>query len=169
MQIVNTLIHCIWKSRRLHIVQMANPKTVTMQYMDLFSHLTAQLPVWEMKLYLRRHGNSFATINPMRKKTGKNVLNITVCWIVPKARVCCLQPGSVLLHDYTVNCRKRTSPNKLLCTCFDTGLQAVDVWIFIAVRSEHIPIYLKGFPSLLSCPRHSSSTLLVHWFTLVCW
>lgn len=49
MQIVNTLIHSIFKSRRLHNVQMANPKTVTMQYMDLFSHLTAQLPVWESK------------------------------------------------------------------------------------------------------------------------
>lgn len=51
MQKVNTLTHGIFRSRRLHLcVQMANPKTVTMQYMDLFSHLTAQLPVWEMKL-----------------------------------------------------------------------------------------------------------------------
>lgn len=36
-------------------------------------------------------------------------------------------------------------------------------------RSKHIPIYLKGFPSLLRWLRQSSTTLLLHWFTLLCW
>lgn len=50
MQVFNTLTYSILKSRRtLHIAQMANPKTVTMQYVDLFSHLTAQLPFWKSK------------------------------------------------------------------------------------------------------------------------
>lgn len=166
MQIVNTLIHSIFKSRRLHSVQMANPKTVTMQYMDLFSHLTAQLPVWGTKWCLQRHGNTFATIRNEEKD---------MCFILPSVAlsqkhvfaVCSPAPFFCMMIQLTVD--NVININKLLWTCFHRGLKAVWVWLLMAVRSEHIPMYLKGFPSLLSCPRHSSTTLLVHWFTLGCW
>lgn len=39
----------------------------------------------------------------------------------------------------------------------------------ISEAAHHIPIYLKGFPSLLSWLRHCSTTLVLHWFTLLCW
>ncbi len=32
-----------------------------------------------------------------------------------------------------------------------------------------LPMYLNGFPSLVSWLRHCSTTLEVHWFTLLCW
>lgn len=101
MQVFNTLTYSILKSRRtLHIAQMANPKTVTMQYVDLFSHLTAQLPSVEL--------------------SQKHVL-----------AVCSPAPFFCMMIQFT--------------------------------------IYLKGFPSLLRWLRQSSTTLLLHWFTLVCW
>lgn len=31
------------------------------------------------------------------------------------------------------------------------------------------PMYLNGFPSLVSWLRHCSTTFDVHWFTLLCW
>merc|ERR1712018_53417 len=30
-------------------------------------------------------------------------------------------------------------------------------------------MYLNGLPSFVSWLRHCSTTLLVHWFTLLCW
>jgi len=33
----------------------------------------------------------------------------------------------------------------------------------------HVTMYLKGFPSFVSWFRHCSTTLEVHWLTLLCW
>lgn len=94
--------------------------------------------------------------------------NFTICWIVPEACACCLQPCSILLHDDTVYCENIQVNINFIFT-FYRVLQLVDIWLSIMVRSKHIPIYLKGFPSLLRWLRQSSTTLLLHWFTLACW
>lgn len=87
----------------------------------------------------------------------------TICWIVPEACACCLQPCSILLHDDTVYC-ENIQANINFIFPFYRGLQLVG-----EVRSRPIPIYLKGFPSLLRWLRQSSTTLLLHWFTRMCW
>lgn len=101
-----------------------------------------------MKIYLQ-------SINTT-KMTSE--FNFTICWIVPEACACCLQPCSILLHDDTVYCEK-----------IQVNIVVVYVWFLIMARSKHIPIYLKGFPSLLRWLRQSSTTLLLHWFTRLCW
>lgn len=47
--------------------------------------------------------------------------------------------------------------------------QCVTVPALSENRKLSSPIYLKGFPSLVSWLRDCSTTLVVHWFTLLCW
>lgn len=82
------------------MIQMHRPKTDTIQYMVLFSHLTVQLPSLELS----------------QKQ------ELAVC-----------------------------NPAPFFCII------------------TQVTIYLNGFPILVSWFKHCSTTLEVHWLTLLCW
>ncbi len=89
---------------------MANPKTLTMMYMVLFSHRTVQLPVGWQQIDRK---------NAIEGKDQNPQLPLTVGAVVPVARAGCVQACAVLLQHHAVDCGRQ---QRRFGGCFITSL-----------------------------------------------
>ena len=131
---------------QLGLDHMARPNTVTIQYMVLFSHRIVQLPTKNVKREL--------------------IMNMV------KFNFCCRYHLLSCPRSKSWLCAGRLHSSALSHTSLNE--EERERWlhkpIFKGNVSFHgIPMYLNGFCSFVSWLRHCSTTLDVHWFTLLFW
>lgn len=117
----------------------------------------------------RDHNHKQQILGQFNVCDKENMFDFTISSTVVETCAGCLQPCSILLHNYTGDCRNKHKYFHFRGSELDHHRNNIGVSLHITKITKHIPIYLKGFPSLLSWFRHCSITVVVHWFTLLCW